>query len=78
MDNYLDEEPYISLKETGLKLVEDGYFNIAHNFPRKVTLSDLKDENLKEVTISVSDKKVSIVYSKNNSYIKKIRKSFVL
>ena len=41
-------------------------------------LSINKDENLKEVTISVSDKKVSIVYSKNNSYIKKIRKSFVL
>ena len=51
-DNYLDEEPYISLKETGLKLVEDGYFNIANNFPRKVTLSDLKDENLKELISS--------------------------
>ena len=45
----VSEEPYISLKETGLKLVEDGYFNIANNFPRKVTLSDLKDENLKEM-----------------------------
>ena len=41
-------------------------------------LSINKDENLKEVTISISDKKVNIVYSKNNSYIKKIRKSFVL
>ena len=36
------------------------------------------DDNLKEVTISISDKKVNIVYSKNNSYIKRIRKSFVL
>ena len=41
-------------------------------------LSINKQENLKEVTISISDKKVYIVYSKNNSYIQKIRKSFVL
>ena len=41
-------------------------------------LSMQKEDNLLEVTISISDKKVNIVYSKNNSYIKKIRKSFVL
>ena len=41
-------------------------------------LSIQKEDNLKEVTISVSNKKVNIVYSKNNSYINKIRKSFVL
>ena len=41
-------------------------------------LSIQKEDNLQEVTISISNKKVSIVYSKNNSYIKKIRKSFVL
>ena len=41
-------------------------------------LSINKEENLKEVTVSISDKKVNIVYSKNNSYVKKIRKSFVL
>lgn len=41
-------------------------------------LSIQKEDDLKEVTISMSDKKVNIVYSKNSSYIKKIRKSFVL
>ena len=45
-----------------------GYDNLSLN----------KQDNLKEVTVSISDKKVSIVYSKNNSYIKKVRKSFVL
>ena len=33
---------------------------------------------LLEVKVSISDKKVNIVYPKDNSYIKKIRKSFVL
>ena len=41
-------------------------------------LSIQKEDQLQEVTISLSNKKVSIVYSKNNSYIKKVRKSFVL
>lgn len=45
-----------------------GYDNLSLN----------KEESLKEVTVTISDKKVSIVYSKNNSYIKKVRKSFVL
>ena len=45
-----------------------GYDNLSLN----------KEESLKEITVSISDKKVSIVYSKNNSYIKKVRKSFVL
>ena len=45
-----------------------GYDNLSLN----------KEDGLKEVTVSISDKKVSIVYSKNNSYIKKVRKSFVL
>ncbi len=41
-------------------------------------LSIQKEDDLKEVIISMSDKKVNVVYSKNSSYIKKIRKSFVL
>ena len=37
-----------------------------------------KEDNLKEVKVSYSDKKVKIVSSENHSYIQKIRKSFVL
>ena len=37
-----------------------------------------KGDNLQEVNISYSEKKVKIVSSENHSYIQKIRKSFVL
>ena len=41
-------------------------------------LSVQNKDVLKEVKVSISDKKVNIVFPKDNSYIKKIRKSFVL
>lgn len=36
------------------------------------------NDNLKEIVISYSDKKVRVIYSKDHSYVKRIRKSFVL
>ena len=41
-------------------------------------LSVQNSTGLMEVKVSISSKKVNIVYPKDNSYIKKIRKSFVL
>jgi hypothetical protein len=67
-DNYLDEEPYIGLKNAGLKLVEDGYFDIANNFPRKITLADLKDDNLKELISSKYKSRYKFLLNEEQTY----------
>lgn len=41
-------------------------------------LNEKNDDELLEVKVSYSDKKVRILYSKDHSYIQRIRKSFVL
>jgi len=48
-ENYLDEEPYMSLSEVGTTLIENGYFNIRYAFPQKTDLDNLTEETLKEI-----------------------------
>jgi len=52
--------------------------NLAHSVVGYDHLNLKKDDDLKIVKISYADKKVKIIFSENNSYIQKIRKSFVL
>ena len=48
-ENYLDEEPYMSLVKVGNDLAEHGYFDNRYAFPQKTDLDDLTDEKLKDI-----------------------------
>ena len=51
-ENYLDEEPYISLNEVGNILVEKGYFELRYAFPQKTDLYNLTGDKLKDIVTS--------------------------
>ena len=48
-ENYLDEEPYMTLAKVGDDLAVYGYFDNRYAFPQKTDLDDLTDEKLKEI-----------------------------
>ena len=51
-ENYLDEEPYMSLCSLGEKLVEKGYFENKYSFPQKIKLEEYSKEELETVVSS--------------------------
>lgn len=69
-ENYLDEEPYMSLCETGTFLVENGYFNIRYAFPQKTDLDNLNEETLKEILTSEYKSKYKFLSEEKEALLK--------
>ena len=51
-ENYLDEEPYITLNEAGQLIVDKGYFDLRYAFPQKADLYKITEDKLKEIVTS--------------------------
>ena len=69
-ENYLDEEPYISICTAGTFLVENGYFNIRYAFPQKTDLDNLTEETFKEILTGEYKSKYKFLSEEKDALIK--------
>ncbi len=69
-ENYLDEEPYMSLARVGDELVKNGYFDNRYAFPQKTDLDNLTDEKLKEIVSSEYKSKYKFLAEQKEEYEK--------
>lgn len=51
-ENYLDEEPYMSLRDVGEKMIAKGYYEARYTFPQKVELLNFDAKELESVLSS--------------------------
>jgi hypothetical protein len=65
-ENYLDEEPYMSLSAVGEKMIEKGYFEIRYVFPQKAELLNLNKEELEKVLTSRYKSKYKLLAEMKN------------
>ena len=51
-ENYLDEEPYMSLRDVGEKMIAKGYYELRYTFPQKAELMNFDAKELENVLTS--------------------------
>ena len=76
-ENYLDEEPYISLAKVGEDLIEHGYFDYRYTFPQKTDIDSLDEEKLKETVSSNFKSKYKFLAEQKERYFQEEKEEYI-
>ena len=68
--NYLDEEPYISIRDVGIKLINDGYFAYGFMPTQKMIVDNLVDENTRDIVMPIYKAKFSFLTKEVEKFLK--------
>ena len=66
-ENYLDEEPYMSLRDVGEKIIAKGYYEARYTFPQKAELMNFDAKELENVLTSRYKSKYKILAEMKNA-----------
>ena len=68
--NYLDEEPYISIRDVGIKLINDGYFAYGFMPTQKMIVENLVDENTRDIVMPIYRAKFTFLTKEVDKFVK--------
>ena len=68
--NYLDEEPYISIRDVGIKLINDGYFAYGFMPTQKMIIDNLVDDNTRDIVMPIYKAKFAFLTKEVEKFLR--------